>query len=341
MIAESKQALPVVIVYAVIVLLAGGAYFCSATDYTVELPLVGDTRLYVHHSTLAQMLMLALCVIAMLLLTTRHPLIRIYSRIVSCAYIALNVMAVGVLFQFQPPAPWGDDWGIIHCLAVQLCLILFYILLFNTYQKPKSQGTVLIAFACIGIASIFFIQIVFFVPLLWLLMARNMMVYGTRMLAASTLGVMLPYWFIGAVCIFTGKTTTLLQHLTSIAVFVKPDEWLDVTMSTSLYTAVTVAFMLLLAVTGIVHFTRTSYKDSIRVRMMFEVIISLTVTAFIFIALQPQHVIMLLNILIINASVLIGHYIALTGTRWTNASFFLLIALTLAITAFNIYGCAH
>ena len=341
MIAESKQALPVVIIYAVAVLLAGGAYFCSATDYTVELPFIGDTRLYVHHSTLAQMFMLALCVIAMLVLTTRHPLIRIYSRIISCAYIALNVMSVGVLFQFQPPMPWGDDWGIIHCLAVQLCVILFYVLLFNTYQRQKSQGTVLLAFACIGIASIFFIQIVFFVPLLWLLIVRNMMVYGARMLVASVLGVLLPYWFIGAVCIFTGKTTTLLQHLTSIAVFVKPDEWLDVIMSTSLYTAVTVAFILLLTVMGMVHFIRTSYKDNIRVRMMIEVIMTLSVAAFIFVALQPQHVIMLLNILIINASVLIGHYIALTGTRWTNASFFLLIALTLAITAFNIYGCAH
>ena len=338
--AESRRALPVVALYAVIALLAGGAYFCSATDYTVALPLVGDTRLYVHHSTLAQMLMLALCTAAMLTLTTRHSMIRIYSRMDTCSYLMLSVMSVGVLFQFQPPAGGGEGWGIIHCYAVQLCLLLFYTLIFDTYQKPGARGKLFAAFVCIGVASLFFIQIVLLVPLLWLFVARNMMVTGPRVLAASLMGVLLPYWFLAAFCVLTGDVEPLARRASSLSVFVMPGDWRLAVAGVDVNTLVTTAFILLLSVTGMVHFARNSYKDRIRVRMIYEFIMCVSVSAAFLAAAQPQHILMVLGILIVNASLLTGHYIALTSTRCTSVSVVALIAVTLGITVFNVYGCS-
>ena len=51
--------------------------------------------------------------------------------------------------------------------------------------------------------------------------------------------------------------------------------------------------------------------------------------------LQPANAGQLTGILIVNASILAGHFFALTCTRFTNIAFILLALLALAATAFN------
>jgi hypothetical protein len=57
----------------------------------------------------------------------------------------------------------------------------------------------------------------------------------------------------------------------------------------------------------------------------------------VFIVLQPQHYEILLGIMIVNTCPFIGHFIALTHTRLTNVTFYILIVLTLFITAYNLW----
>ena len=129
-IAGSRFALPVTAVYSIMIWLAGG--------------LIAN-QLYLHF------LLFGLSAYLMVELNNSNSLIRIYSRMVSCSFMALTLMSA---FLFDSTDVW----------VVQFCVVATYLILFKCYQNKRSQGLVFYAFFFIGIASIFFIQILYFVP---------------------------------------------------------------------------------------------------------------------------------------------------------------------------------
>lgn len=54
-------------------------------------------------------------------------------------------------------------------------------------------------------------------------------------------------------------------------------------------------------------------------------------------AVHPQSMDYQLALLIVSTSPMIGHYFALTHTFWTNISFYVILIVSLALTAFNIW----
>ena len=86
-----------------------------------------------------------------------------------------------------------------------------------------------------------------------------------------------------------------------------------------------------------IHFRLNNYKDKIRTRMLFEIFSVMSLSIILFIGLQPQHLDILLALLIVNTSPMIGHYIALTYTRITNISFYIILILTVLLTFINIW----
>ena len=50
-----------------------------------------------------------------------------------------------------------------------MCFIAFYLIIWNCYQDKRSTGWTFYAFACIGLASMVFMQIGYFMPILWTL----------------------------------------------------------------------------------------------------------------------------------------------------------------------------
>ena len=99
----------------------------------------------------------------------------------------------------------------------------------------------------------------------------------------------------------------------------------------------TLLFVLLLTFTGIIHFLRQSSNDKLRTQMIYELFIFVTLAIILFYVLQPQHYVFLLRMLIVNTATLIGHFLALTRTKTTNIAFFVILALTLVLTGYNIF----
>lgn len=257
-------------------------------------------------------------------LNNGNALIRVYSRMVSCSFLVVTTMAS---FMFTQTSVW----------AMQLCVIAACIALLKSYQDKRAQGMVFYAFALIGVASTQFVQMLFFVPILWLLMAVNLMSFSLRSMAASVIGLMSPYWFLAGYYAYNDNLASLADHFTAIARFAPLFQY-DMT---DIRPVVTLAFITILVITGSVHFLRNSYKDKIRTRMIYEMFISLSVATILFIILQPQHAVQLAAILVVNASVLIGHFIALTHTRFTNIAFVAMLVGALALTLYNLYGLAY
>ena len=130
-----------------------------------------------------------------------------------------------------------------------------------------------------------------------------------------------------------GEISLLAKHFLQLGVFEKP---LDFTSLTTSNIAV-LAYVLLCAIIGIIHFSNQKRNDSIRIRLFFQVFITIDIATIVFLFLQPQHFEALLSVLIVTTSPLIAHFFALTHTRITNWVFILLSAAALIITIINLW----
>ena len=159
-VAESRLALPIVAIYAILVWIATGL---------------------LTYQLWGQFICMVVTAVTVMELNNRYALIRIYSRMVSCAFLVLISMA-NFLF---PSLSVG---------IVCVCLAFFYLIIFHTYQNKNATGVVFHAFLCIGIASLFFIQILYFLPLLWFIMGTLLVSLHKKTFFASIIGILTPYW---------------------------------------------------------------------------------------------------------------------------------------------------
>lgn len=239
---------------------------------------------------------------------------------VSCTYLALAVMAH---FLFTD----------IKSGLVQACFIAFYLFLFSAYQDKRAVGKVFYAFAMLGLASMMYIQILFFVPFIWIMLFANIMVGNTKTIAASLMGIATPYWIALSYYLFIGDTTQLYEHFAQLTDFGSLLLWREV----PLVQIVTMLFVFVMSIVGIVHFRLNNYKDKIRTRMLFEVFTTMAILTMVLIVLQPQYRDYLFALLIVSTSPMVGHYIALTNTMTTNITFCVISAITLFLTICNIW----
>ena len=298
-VAESRFALTVVSVFAAIVWLACGL---------------------LTQQWWAQGVCLALSTFLVLILNNVNALIRIYSRMVSCCFLLLSCMAC-YLFE--------DMKGGI----VQLCVVTSYLALFHSYQDKQAMGWVYYSFLCLGLASAVFVQILFYVPVLWLLTAIYLNALSWRTFSASVLGLLTPYWFTTAWFVWEHDTTSLANHFAALGQFQSLVDFQQLTASQWLV----IGYVLILTTIGIVHFYRNSYQDKIRTRQLYGFMLVVYLFTVLLMALQPCYHGVLVRILIINAAPFIAHFIALTHSKWTNITFWVAAIGCLLITAFNVW----
>ena len=204
------------------------------------------------HDTWLQMALLAVSSVLMAELNNANALIRIYSRMVSCSFIVMTTAANFLLSSTN--AGWA-----------QMGLIVFFIFLLHAYQDGRATGWVFYAFATLSLASIPFVHILYLVPLLWIVLATNIMALSPRTFLASLLGLMVPYWFIGAYAIVFQHLDWLSSHFAALA---HPGNVFDLTVIDD-HQALTFIFLMILAALGSVHFLMFSYQDKIRTRMIY------------------------------------------------------------------------
>ena len=298
-VAESRLALPTTIAYAVVVWLLAG--------------LVQDAMWL-------QFGCFALAALLMVELNNINALIRIYSRMVSCSFLAMSCM---LCFLF--PSTSG---------AIMAPLVIgSMVSLFAGYQDKLAAKPSYYAFLLIGLASLAFVQILFFVPLIWLLMAFLLQCFSWRTWIASILGLLTPYWFGSCWWAWQQDFTFVFNHFMALGDFARP---LDFSLLT-LPQIVSLAVVMLFAVIGIVHYLRKYHDDKIRIRLIYGVFIWTNLTAALFLLLQPQHYDCLMRMMVINTAPLIGHFLALTRTRWTNMAFYVIVAIVLITTGINLW----
>ena len=150
------------------------------------------------------MALLAISSLLMAELNNANALIRIYSRMVSCSFIVMTTAASFLL------SSTNVGWA-------QMGLICFFIFLLHAYQDGRAAGWVFYAFAALSLASIPFVHVLYLVPVLWIILCTNILAFSLRTFLASLLGLMVPYWFIGAYDIAFQHLDSLAAHFVALA----------------------------------------------------------------------------------------------------------------------------
>lgn len=272
------------------------------------------------HAWWLQMGIVLLATVMMAELNNVNALIRVYSRMVSCSFLVMTAMASFMLA--TPDSP-----------ALQLTFIAFLLCVLHAYQDGRATGWVFYAFCAVGLGSLVCVQVLYFVPLLWVLLGTNVLALSLRTFLASVFGVATPYWFVAACCLFTGRLPWLWEHFGGLA---SPGEAFDLSVL-SLPQAITFIFVALLAAIGSVHFLMYSYKDKIRTRMVYEMFITLEVCTLAAALVLPHLFNAMLALAITVTAPVIGHYMALSCSKVSNITFFVIVALSLALTFFNLW----
>lgn len=310
-VAESRVALPTAMVYSMIVWLVSGRLFPTTSGSLAE----------VWQGGWVQLACFFVSVYLITELNNSNALIRIYSRTVSCAFIVL-MCAGNFLFS-----------SVCGSIA-QVCMLTAYLALFRTYQDKASMGWTYYAFLCLGLVSVFFIQIVFFVPVLWLLMAFQLSSLSWRTFFASFLGILTPYWFILPLLLYKGNVGELSTHFAALTDF---QPLFTSVSALTVNELLLLTFVVALGITGTIHYQRKKSGDNIRIRLFYDCFILMWIATAIFVVLQPQHYDVLIRLLIINVAPLIAHFLALTNTRITNIAFYAICAVALLVTFFNLW----
>lgn len=267
-----------------------------------------------------QLLCISITTYLMVELNNINALIRIFSRMVSSTFLALLCIAC-FIFPALPET------------VMLTCMTAFILLLFLTYQDKESAGLTYYAFLFLGVGSIAYIHVLFFLPLIWLLMMTHTMSLSWRTWMASLLGLLTPYWFYIPWIIYQRDYSAITNHFMALTVFEEPFNLYGITDSQK----ATLGLVILLAIIGTTHYIRKSYLDKIRIRMFYGFFIFMDLAALLFLLLQPQHFNAMLLLMIVNTSPLVAHFAALSSTKLTNITFMVLSAASLLLTAYNIW----
>jgi len=256
----------------------------------------------------------------MVRLNTIHAIMRTYSRMISCSFLAISLIA---LPYFLNPLN----------AALPLCLSIIFTLLFFSYQDKTAVGIVFLTFVVLSIASLIYIKILLLVPILWIIIATRMMAMSPRVFFASLLGIVTPYWFYAAYCLYADRIDTLTDHVTGIADFTNISDISTLSLSDiAIFVIVTLLFFL-----GMTHFILTSHNDKIRTRMIFESFIITDIALLAFIILQPAEMECLVPMMAVGVSPLVAHYVTYTSSRLSNLSFLGMILIVVLSTAYHLW----
>ena len=335
-ISSSQATLPIVCT------IAFALWFVLPSPYTLQDYLFPDYGLWQHlppffHSSQYSLplgfICAAIAVYMMVELKNRNLLLRVNSYMLSST-LALLLAIVAPLHPFQP------------CSLIMLFTLYSYFPLFASYQMPHPY----LAFSIylpLSLASFFFPQFILLVPIYWCLQIY-LRSFSIRSFFASIIAIILPYWFYGGIAIVTDSLPQFISHLQSIIaipdLFATSSNTTDLihlslpSCSSSLFPFFLLTILMLII--GIIDFQLNKLLDKTRTRSLYNVVQWHAISLILFIVLYHHHTATLLPLLILDTSIIYGHFFTLTHTRFShilNIIIFTLIIFLLVIQVIYVH----
>lgn len=288
---------------------------------------------------------LACAVTAYLIIWARaaNALLRIRSRMISSLYLLL-MAACG----FLHPLGAGS--------LIQLCMAFSFFCLLRTYEKPRPEVDTLHVYFFLSLASLLWAPLLLLTPVLFWNQAIFLRSLQGRSFGAALFGLLLPYASWGTYAFVIDEISPLVEHLAGVlAPFRGSFEWqwaIDLAQTTDwegfregvfttlqarmldhLPESAAFIFLLLLGLTGFIHYLRKSYDDKIRVRMCHYCYMAMQLVVLLWVVLVPKDFHFLFPLLLLTTVPSAAHFVALTRTWMTNLW---VVLLTLGLVAVGV-----
>lgn len=251
-------------------------------------------------------------------INTAFTLIRTRTTLHVCFYIFLTTACL-----FLHPLQ--------QATFVPLCFLIALSQLFRSYESAQAAGSIFHAFFFIGVGSLLFPQLLYFVPLFYLGMI-SFRSLSAKSFFAGIIGLTVPYWFFFGYTFYYDKLELFYRPLLQIIRF-QPISYHNL----GLEQLVSCGVITLISLVSSVHYFNVSYLDKVRTRIFLFFLISLEVWTYLLGVLQPQHFNVLLQIQVITGSILAGHLFTLTRNRFTGIFFIITFVILIALTIYNLW----
>ncbi|MDR2810428.1 MAG: DUF6427 family protein [Tannerellaceae bacterium] len=203
------------------------------------------------------------------------------------------------------------------------CLILAFYQLLTSYHDPAAAiQKVFNAAFFIGIGSLLWIHILWFLPIFWLGM-HNFKILTLRTFLASLVGTGVIYWFLLGWCVWQRDYTSFGIPFASLLKTGLP----DLLTRSLLVDWLPILFIAMLTIISIVHILLHEYEDSLRTRRFLSFLIIFSAASFALFLLYRQSSNEFLGIICMPVSILISHFFTVKKGKKKIRLYYVLILL--------------
>ena len=266
------------------------------------------------------LLLTGFCTYLMAEMNNRNTLLRIRSRMMSCAFLWLATMQATITTSWQT-------------ITIQALMELCTFLLLFCYRDKTEVPSIFCIALIISIGSIIWAPFLYFLPIVIFLLCVPLYAISFKAVSAIIMGIVLPYWTLIPYFVYKENTDWLKLHFAPLHDASVLFDYSSITVGHLVCYAILIILMLI----GWIHFVRTAYKDKIKTRNLYDVIITLSIFFALIIPIVPAYANYTLTILAVVVSPLAAHYFSLTSTKLTNIVFIISIAIIAMVSIMAIY----
>jgi len=262
------------------------------------------------------------CAWLMAELNNRNALLRVYSRMIACAWCVLTLA--------NP-----KTYELSSYLMIAPTFILYLTMLFRAYQERQAQGAVFFAFLFLTICCIRCPIVAILIPLSWILMRQTILCWSARNFFASLLGILTPLWFIAAYFLCTFSSLNALG-LTLQSGFAQVVSRFDVPQmlqfTTDVHVLLPYGLLILFFIPCLPFLLRNLSADKMRTQMLYRTLLILICLLALLTILYPQQAIDTFPPLAACIAPIIGYAAAHAHARMANLLFRAALFLSLFAT---------
>lgn len=203
--------------------------------------------------------------------------------------------------------------------------------LFKNYESSHPSGYIFHTFLSLSIGSLFFPQLLFFVPIFFIgtfyLRALNI-----KSFFASLLGLLVPYWGLFCYAFYTNNIELFnapiqeLVHFEHINYSHFPKHvWISWILITTLQLVCSI------------HYLTISHQDKTRTRTYMSFLIIIGLYTLLILLMQPHHLNPLLSVQLICTSFLASHLFTLTQNRFSGIFFIVTFVSLITLGIYNLW----
>lgn len=250
-------------------------------------------------------------------LNNRSDIIRVQPSVLTAVY-----------YLFIAFFPGLHPFSFANLSLIAFILSLFF--LFSSYQCRNSSTYLFHSFAMLGIGSLFFPQLIFFVPI-WFIGSFMLQSLHIRSFFGGIIGLSLPYWILFTLAIYLGRIDIFYTPFIEIAHFGK----MNIIEYNNIGVLLSVAFFIVFFLISSIHCLIIDYDNKIRTRIILHFVILLNTCLLLMAILQPIYEVQLLSLSLPGISLMTCHFFRRSSNRSSNIMFIIIILMMFVLYILN------